>query len=357
MLSITFDLETVTPLFLAGADQATAELRSPAFRGALRYWFRAIAGFYQWNDPNQLKDIESMLLGDAGQHGVSNINLRIINHPEKLKCFPVPMTQDRERKQNGSGIGYLLFSMGMQNRKAIGVNIPEKFSIKFFTRPNPKKLEQQKRNLIIAANCFWFAVNLGGFGSRERRGAGSLRVCSPPILEGIEQKEIPQFLFNYQDADTLAIGLKKQINKTRNNILINLGFEASKAPEINQVPELELLSKKTVRIYLIKEPYATWREALDSVGKTYANYRNQEIPNLTDRAILGLPLTGVDMQNRRASPLRIKLVKSLDDYYCLLIRVKAKFPKELQYLKVTSSTFNSIDNLIESFQDVERIFP
>lgn len=43
MPSITFNLETVTPLFLAGANQTEAELRPPAFRGALRYWFRAIA--------------------------------------------------------------------------------------------------------------------------------------------------------------------------------------------------------------------------------------------------------------------------------------------------------------------------
>lgn len=42
MPSITFELETVTPLFLAGADQTEAELRPPAFRGALRYWFRAM---------------------------------------------------------------------------------------------------------------------------------------------------------------------------------------------------------------------------------------------------------------------------------------------------------------------------
>ena len=46
MPSITFDLETVTPLFLSGADQTIAELRPPAFRGALRYWFRALAGGY-----------------------------------------------------------------------------------------------------------------------------------------------------------------------------------------------------------------------------------------------------------------------------------------------------------------------
>ena len=32
MQEVTFDLQTITPLFMAGADQATAELRAPSFR-------------------------------------------------------------------------------------------------------------------------------------------------------------------------------------------------------------------------------------------------------------------------------------------------------------------------------------
>jgi CRISPR-associated protein Cmr1 len=32
MQDVTFDVQTITPLFLAGADQATAELRAPSFR-------------------------------------------------------------------------------------------------------------------------------------------------------------------------------------------------------------------------------------------------------------------------------------------------------------------------------------
>lgn len=40
--TLTVTLETVTPLFLGGADPRGApELRAPAFRGALRYWLRA----------------------------------------------------------------------------------------------------------------------------------------------------------------------------------------------------------------------------------------------------------------------------------------------------------------------------
>ena len=44
MQEVTFDVQTVTPLFLAGADQATAELRAPSFRGEMRYWLRALVG-------------------------------------------------------------------------------------------------------------------------------------------------------------------------------------------------------------------------------------------------------------------------------------------------------------------------
>jgi len=43
--SLTITLETVTPLFLGGADPRGApELRPPAFRGAMRYWLRAALG-------------------------------------------------------------------------------------------------------------------------------------------------------------------------------------------------------------------------------------------------------------------------------------------------------------------------
>jgi CRISPR-associated protein Cmr1 len=42
MQKITVKLETVTPLFLGGADpRGEPELRPPAFRGAMRYWLRA----------------------------------------------------------------------------------------------------------------------------------------------------------------------------------------------------------------------------------------------------------------------------------------------------------------------------
>jgi CRISPR type III-B/RAMP module RAMP protein Cmr1 len=37
-------LETVTPMFMAGIDPNTPELRPPSILGPLRYWLRAAVG-------------------------------------------------------------------------------------------------------------------------------------------------------------------------------------------------------------------------------------------------------------------------------------------------------------------------
>jgi len=47
--SWTVTLETVTPLFLGGADPRGApELRAPALRGAMRYWLWTALGGVIW---------------------------------------------------------------------------------------------------------------------------------------------------------------------------------------------------------------------------------------------------------------------------------------------------------------------
>ncbi|OPX29474.1 MAG: type III-B CRISPR module RAMP protein Cmr1 [Candidatus Omnitrophica bacterium 4484_171] len=44
MKTITFECETITPMFLAGADGRTPELRPPSIKGAMRFWWRAMNG-------------------------------------------------------------------------------------------------------------------------------------------------------------------------------------------------------------------------------------------------------------------------------------------------------------------------
>jgi CRISPR-associated protein Cmr1 len=361
MPSITFDLETVTPLFLAGADQTTAELRPPAFRGALRYWFRAIAGANYWNDINTLKSLESMILGDSGNHGGSKITIRLINcpTPEELNPRSVSMTQDRARERDGSGIGYLLFSMRMQKRKAIGVSKPAQFSIKFSTRPNPEN--QDIKNLIVVANCFCLAVNLGGFGSRERRGAGSLRILRVSSdIQGFSQdkqrEEIPlTTIGSVRQVDEFAKSFKNQILRAQAKTSENLGFNLKSLPRFRQeeLPDLEIFRKATASIYLLKDAFESWREALDYIGREYADYRSGI--HLRERAVFGLPLRSVDMNARRPSPLRIKIIHpSNDGYYCLLIRMKARFPSDSR-VQIRNCQFQLVDDFIGSFDDTIQV--
>lgn len=58
MTSSTYKLEFVMPCLCAGADPKTAELRSSAVRGQLRWWFRALGGSF---------DEESRVFGRIGK--------------------------------------------------------------------------------------------------------------------------------------------------------------------------------------------------------------------------------------------------------------------------------------------------
>src|SRR5438876_480025 len=70
MQEVTFEVETITPLFLAGADQTKAELRAPSFRGEMRYWLRALVGGLVGTDQEGLtkvRDAETLVFGATDQ--------------------------------------------------------------------------------------------------------------------------------------------------------------------------------------------------------------------------------------------------------------------------------------------------
>ncbi|MBK9462163.1 MAG: type III-B CRISPR module RAMP protein Cmr1 [Sphingobacteriales bacterium] len=50
MHTITFTCETITPMFLSGANQDVPELRPPSIKGALRFWWRAMNGHLSLGD-------------------------------------------------------------------------------------------------------------------------------------------------------------------------------------------------------------------------------------------------------------------------------------------------------------------
>ena len=350
MPSIAFDLETVTPLFLGGADPAIAELRPPAFRGALRYWFRALVGAYHSNNFGELKRIESTLLGDTSNS--SSIILRLSNFPAELELDSMQLSQKQY-----PGLSYLWFSLkearGDSLRQAIGVDEPVQFTLTFSTRPHPQKVKQQQKDLLVAANCFWLAVNLGGFGSRERRGAGSLRVRRVQH-QGFDEKLVkglPKFEIKFQ-SEVLPEYYKGQINSIQRRCEKLLQLETETINEA-ELPQLEILttdsSTDIFRIYRVNKAYENWERALEDVGQRYSEYRSGI--SLKDRAVFGLPLK--EITSRRPSPLRIKVVRSVHEYFCFLIRTCGAFPEGAGINN--KSQFQLIDDFIENLKAVQRI--
>ncbi|MGQ9778178.1 MAG: type III-B CRISPR module RAMP protein Cmr1, partial [Thermodesulfobacteriota bacterium] len=66
MCELKVTLETVTPLFLGGAaPRGAPELRAPSFRGALRYWLRALVGAA---GERSMRQHEDRLFGVGGDH-------------------------------------------------------------------------------------------------------------------------------------------------------------------------------------------------------------------------------------------------------------------------------------------------
>ncbi len=79
-----YNLTFITPCFCAGADQAAAEIRAPAIRGQLRWWFRALGG---------TAEMEGRLFGSVAENkaGASIVMLRTRLIQQGIPWPPFPM--------------------------------------------------------------------------------------------------------------------------------------------------------------------------------------------------------------------------------------------------------------------------
>ncbi|MGQ9601003.1 MAG: type III-B CRISPR module RAMP protein Cmr1, partial [Anaerolineae bacterium] len=145
-------LETVTPLFLGGADPRGApELRAPSFRGALRYWLRALLGAAGAQSMRQHEDRLFGVGGDQAAAGAISLHLGL---PSRLPVEPYSSLV------NGRvGMGYLWFAARRTRTESERYAImPSTFTIKL----SSPRSSQPKRDLEQAASVLWLMTRLGG---------------------------------------------------------------------------------------------------------------------------------------------------------------------------------------------------
>jgi CRISPR-associated protein Cmr1 len=146
MKTITFECETITPMFLGGADGRTPELRPPSIKGLMRFWWRAMNGHLSLK---VLKEREAEIFGASDEKvGRSKFSIRILS--DSLQTEEYPPVPHRNFKFNG-------------------ISPNQKISI---------LLSSQYKIIPECSDILKVSLILGGFGKRVRRGFGSVRILN-----------------------------------------------------------------------------------------------------------------------------------------------------------------------------------
>jgi CRISPR/Cas system CMR-associated protein Cmr1 (group 7 of RAMP superfamily) len=155
----------------------------------------------------------------------------------------------------------------------------------------------------------WLAFNLGNFGSRSRRGFGSIKI------EKIEEdgRDITNNCFglNFLPDEDIKIWIKQNLS------MIKGILKTSDSGAREGIPYLF----NNLLPYVFK-PREIWQNLLNEIGQKYMEFRKTR--KIDDRIVFGLPIIQIkDYKNlRRASPLIFKIIqfmKGNEPRYALLL--------------------------------------
>ncbi len=174
----------VTPMFCAGADCVRPELRLPSFKGALRFWWRALAWPRYAGNLAQIQRCEDRLFGSTGV-GQSRVLMRFkrVSKEEQKTCDTGSVLTDGNGKTVGAGARYLGYgimeTVDSQNRDTKAgqltrgcLRAPFKFTVQLRCRGLCEADLGLLRDALIALGT------LGGMGAKSRKGYGSLALQS-----------------------------------------------------------------------------------------------------------------------------------------------------------------------------------
>jgi CRISPR-associated protein Cmr1 len=323
MKAITFECETITPMFLGGADGRTPELRPPSIKGLMRFWWRAMNAHLSLE---YLKEEEVRIFGGSGEkEGRSRIVLRVKsdNEPEKgnniRNDYNLKRNYNRqENRLDDAGISYLLYSTVLGSGK-------------YYIKDNQKFTVELKSQYLDALKqavaSFWALVYLGGIGTRARRGGGNIAITNIKEDDNLLGETEPDFLLTGRNCDDVAKWIAHNYNKAKSIVNKN-----KKTRFISEYSNLSIS-----RFIISKNSFKGWKEALNDVGRKFMSFRADNKSDIFGTTAFGLPRKHVRTSNkdanRRSSPLIFKTLKVRDRYYWLVLRLAGEFLPEDTVLK------------------------
>lgn len=346
MLRLTLNFEILTPLFLGDADQRQACLRPPAFKGMLRFWYRAA-------DP-EFRKYEDAFFGGAGAgKGQSSVLLSL--DASRLRRVRWADFNDRrfstgQGRDTKNGLIYLGFPLRMRGGDERAAVAPgHSFTLScLIARPRPEQeLERLRRATVAAA---WLLGHFGGIGTRARRGFGCLSLRGWDVQgEWPEVQELP--LVTDAESWSAARGdLDSGLRTIR--AWFGDGWPA-------QTPHPHLGKRFDHKV--VNREHRDWAKALAEMGESMQRFRSRRAPdyqNVKDhitgrrplsttpqRATFGLPIAfrysslngrsamilpfqgpGLEPHGRHGSLLFLRLLKIGDALYPHYVRMDGAVP-------------------------------
>ncbi len=341
LAEIRLQLEVVTPLFMAGANQTgLPELRAASLKGLLRFWYRAIY-------PNDVAG-EQEVFGALGARS-----------PVSLAVAPVRPILGQVRSPDLSQysyLGYGLIGYDRQARQSLTVRPyfqpGSTFAITLSFAPGLSTAAQEK-----VLRAFWALAMLGGLGSRSRRGFGAFAVTSvsSPIGMNFQHNERQAFV---QELKGFLQGIPKIAGAAAYSHFTDKSIVLVGKAETNGLKVLQhlntLLQKNRSYYEVIPHTPKTAGIPKEDHDLMFDFLTNPAFTPTTapQRAIFGLPhnyffrrsnlKAGVDLleagaKGRRASPLFLHVQKLANGQACAVATVlPARFLPPGQQITLSS---------------------
>lgn len=310
----TLTLRVTTPLFNGGADPANeaalrpadeAGVRVASIRGAMRFWFRALAGALTGPDLGLLAGMERLVFGGAGSEaggpGSSPLLLRIPRQPaivppsgphEFLPAAAEPLN-DR-RKDDSRWILYLM-GQGLADLAQMSISRPyvapgQEFDLKVgFRHARTAPVAEREAVEAIALCCLWLACAYGGIGARTRRGLGGVRITGAQGTDSLpppwvaEGALLTPSLGHYGKLDKIwpADG---PVAACMRYFAVLAGGRRLNPRAWEGVPSFPVLSRTHAPAGLSGgDPFVSWQDALMTGGEQLRHFRASQ-PHQGERA-------------------------------------------------------------------------
>ncbi|MDF7818116.1 type III-B CRISPR module RAMP protein Cmr1 [Runella sp. MFBS21] len=173
MQTITFTCEVITPMFLAGADSTTPELRPASIKGALRFWWRAMNGHLS---VDEMRKLEGEIFGSTEKRSRIIIKepkpstdyspLKYDGNSSSFMLPHKPEPKDKEKDSRSLNKAFL-----QKSTFKIELTLTSSISVRYNNSDYTFTINSL-RSLFILTSI------LGGLGKRSRRGFGSFRITN-----------------------------------------------------------------------------------------------------------------------------------------------------------------------------------